>query len=113
MYCIVLDMIETGIFYNKTLFHQLGLGEPKNWNEFLALQKKIQDQAHITPLLVDRQCIADWGIDLTFDQIYGYLRDLMTLDYDPSRGDFLKGYLDWDKIIFLHSKGFFTPRDPR
>jgi raffinose/stachyose/melibiose transport system substrate-binding protein len=112
MYCIVLDMIETGIYYNKTLFQKLGLTEPKNWNEFVHILKTIKE-AHVTPLLVDRQCLADWGIDLTFDQLYGELRDVMDLDYDPKRGEYLHGYLDWDELIFLHDKGFFTPDDPR
>jgi raffinose/stachyose/melibiose transport system substrate-binding protein len=112
MYCIVLDMIETGIYYNKTLFNTLGISEPKDWNEFLDIQKKIK-AAGITPLLTDRQNIADWGVDLTFDQLYGELRDLLDLNYDPARGEYLHGYLDWDEVIFLHSKGFFTPRDPR
>jgi raffinose/stachyose/melibiose transport system substrate-binding protein len=112
MYCIVLDMIETGIYYNKTLFNQLGLREPKDWNEFLDLQKKIQ-AAGYTPMLVDRQCLADWGVDLIFEQYYGELRDVMDLNYDPRRGEYLHGYLDWDELIFLHDQGFFTPKDER
>ncbi|MEO6434522.1 MAG: ABC transporter substrate-binding protein [Tepidisphaeraceae bacterium] len=112
MYCIVLDMIETGIYYNKTLFNKLGLSEPKDWNEFLALQQKLQDAGY-TPLLIDRACLADWGIDLVFEQLYGELRDLLDLDYDPRRGEYLHGYLDWDEVIFLHDQGFFTPQDPR
>ena len=112
MYCIVLDMIETGIYYNKTVFKKLGLSEPQTWNEFLDIQKKLK-AAGYTPLLVDRQCLADWGIDLTFEQLYGELRDVMDLDYEPARGEYLHGYLDWDEIIFLHNHGFFTPQDPR
>ena len=53
------------------------------------------------------------AIDLTFDQLYGELRELLDLDYDPRRGEYLHGYLDWDEIIFLHNHGFFTPQDPR
>jgi ABC-type glycerol-3-phosphate transport system substrate-binding protein len=112
MYCIVLDMIETGIFYNKNIFKRLGLHEPKDWVEFLDLQKKIKD-AGITPMLLDRTNLADWGVDLIFYQVYNQLRDLMDLDYDPRRGEYLHGYLDWDELIFLHDRGFFTPQDQR
>jgi ABC-type glycerol-3-phosphate transport system substrate-binding protein len=112
MYCIVLDMIETGIFYNKDIFHRLGLNEPATWTEFLDIQKKIKDAGYI-PMLVDQNALSDWGVDLTFDQVYGELRPLLDLDYDPRRGNYLKGYLDWDEIIFLHNKGFFQPTDPR
>jgi raffinose/stachyose/melibiose transport system substrate-binding protein len=112
MYCIVLDMIETAIYYNKTLFDRLQLREPRDWDEFLRHQQTIKD-AGVTPMLVDRTCIADWGVDLMFEQVYGELRDLLDLDYDPRRGEYLHGYLDWDELIFLHDQGFFTPRDPR
>lgn len=112
MYCVVLDMIETGIYYNKNLFARLGLHEPKDWQEFLDIQRKIKDAGY-TPMVVDRQCLADWGVDLLFDQVYGELRDVMDLNYDPRRGEYLHGYLDWDELIFLHDHGFFTPKDPR
>lgn len=112
MYCIVLDMIETGIYYNKDIFRALDLRVPNDWIEFLEVQKKVQEAGY-TPLLVDRTCIADWGVDLIFDQVYHDLRPLLDLQFEQSRGEYLKGYLDWDEIIFLHRKGFFQPGDPR
>jgi ABC-type glycerol-3-phosphate transport system substrate-binding protein len=112
MYCVVLDMIETGIYYNKSVFNQLGLVPPKDWVEFLELQRKLKEAGYV-PLLADRQNIADWGVDLVFDQVYHDLRPLLDLDYDPRRGEYLRGYLDWDEIIVLHRKGFFQPGDPR
>jgi len=36
-YCLTFDMIETGIFYNKTLFAQLGLKPPETWGEFIQI----------------------------------------------------------------------------
>ena len=111
-YCITLDMIETGVFYNKDMFDQLGLQEPKDWIEFLAIQKKIGEAGYV-PMLVDKQMFTDWGVDLTFYQVYSDLSDLLDLRYDPRSGDYLKGYLDWDEIAFLHTKGFFSPDDPR
>jgi ABC-type glycerol-3-phosphate transport system substrate-binding protein len=112
MYCVVLDMIETGIYYNKTLFDRLGLREPTTWEEFLALQQRVKDAGY-TPMVVDRVCLSDWGVDLVFEQLYGDMRELLDLNYDPRRGEYLHGYLDWDELIFLHDQGFFTPQDPR
>jgi raffinose/stachyose/melibiose transport system substrate-binding protein len=111
-YCITLDMIETGIFYNKSIFRELGLHEPADWTEFIDMQKKIK-QAGYTPTLVDKGAFTDWGVDLTFYQIYSDISDLLDLRYDPASGDYLKGYLDWDEIAFLKTKGFFSARDPR
>ncbi len=58
MYCITLDMIETGIFYNKDVFTKLGLREPKDWVELLAIQKTLKEHGY-TPMLVDKNCLAD------------------------------------------------------
>jgi len=111
-YCITLDMIETGIFYNKDLFQKLGLHEPKDWPEFLQLQKTLAKAGKI-PMLVEKGALTDWGVDLMFYQVYSEIADLLDLRYDPRSGDYLKGYLDWDELAFLHTKGFFTARDKR
>lgn len=111
-YCVTLDMIETGIFYNKDIFNRLQLSEPKDWPEFLELQKKLKAAGYI-PLLIDKNALTDWGVDLTFYQVYAGIADILDLRYDPNSGDYLKGYLDWDEIAFLHTKGFFSPKDKR
>lgn len=113
MYCLTLDMVETGIYYNKDIFRKLGLAPPKDWVEFLEIQKKIRQAGYI-PLLTSLPNITDWGVDLLFDQFY---RDILPgIDVrkeDPVRAAYLQGYLDWDEIAFLFHKGFFTHRDPR
>lgn len=112
MYCITLDMIETGIVYNKKIFARLGLKPPKDWADFMRIHRVIQ-KAGITPMLVDVGSLADWGVDLTFDQLYRDIRPTLDLKKDPKRDVFYKGYLDWDELAFLNTKGFFTAKDPR
>lgn len=112
-YCISLDMVETGIFYNKTLFAAHGLRPPENWTEFLALLRRVQELG-LTPLLTNVDCLADWGTDLVFDQFYREL--LPGIDVkkdDPVRAAYLQGYLDPEELAFLQRQGFFTRRDPR
>jgi len=113
MYCVTLDMIETGLFYNKDIFRKLGIQPPKDWAEFTQIQRKIQNAGYI-PTLVGTGSLADWGVDLTFDQLYRDIRPTMDVRRDPKRDRFYKGYLDWDELAFLHEKkGFFTKDDPR
>ncbi|CAN5636309.1 hypothetical protein BH11ARM2_BH11ARM2_36870 [soil metagenome] len=112
MYCITLDMIETGIYYNKEIFRKLNLSPPKDWAEFTAIQQKIQ-RAGYTPTLVGVGSLADWGVDLVFDQLYRDIRPTLDVRDDKKRDMFYKGYLDWDELAFLHGKGFFTKDDPR
>jgi raffinose/stachyose/melibiose transport system substrate-binding protein len=112
MYCLTYDMIETGIYYNKDIFKRLGLSVPKDWTEFMQLQEKLS-KAGLIPLLVGKTAIADWGMDLVFDQLYQQILPGIDLTSDPLRAKYLQGYLDWDEISFLNEKGFFTRRDPR
>jgi ABC-type glycerol-3-phosphate transport system substrate-binding protein len=111
-YCVSYDMVETGIFYNKDILERLGLGLPKDWVEFLAMQKRLAEAGYV-PLLVELGPMSDWGVDLIFDQLYAPILDGIDLVKDPVREPYLQGYLDWDEICFLYRKGFFTRKDPR
>jgi len=111
-YCLSYDMVETGVFYNKDIFERLSLSVPKDWAEFLEVQKRLKEADYI-PLLVPLWSISDWGVDLVFDQLYQPLRAGIDLRQDPERAAYLEGYLDWDEICLLHRKGFFTRKDPR
>ena len=111
-YCICLDMIETGIFYNKDIFKKYHLSPPKDWLEFLKIHDTLQKEGYI-PILMNTMMYADWGVDLIFDQLYAQLLPGIDLVRDPVREQYLQGYLDWDEISFLYNKGFFTKKDPR
>ncbi len=112
-YCISLDMVETGIFYNKTLFAAHGLRPPENWTEFLALLQRAKELGQ-TPLLTNVDSLADWGADLVFDQFYRELLPGIDVKQDdPVRAAYLQGYLDPEELAFLQRQGFFTRRDPR
>ena len=111
-YCYTLDAVETGIFYNKTLFGRLGLEVPQTMTEFFYVAETIKKNGYI-PLIAVLQSYADWGVDLIFDQLYYELLPGIDLVKDPTREAYLQGYLDSEEIAFLHSKGFFTKEDPR
>ncbi len=111
-YCYTLDAVETGIFYNKTLFGQLGLEVPETMTEFFHVAETIKKNGYI-PLSMVLLSYADWGVDLIFDQLYHDLLPGIDLVKDPTREAYLQGYLDSEEIAFLHTKGFFTKDDPR
>lgn len=111
-YCLTFDMVETGIFYNKTIFDELGLSEPTNWEEMLAVMAALEEAGKV-PLAMVIDWFSDWTTDILFDQLYYGLLPGIDLIQDPVREQYLEGYLDWDELCFLYQKGFFTREDPR
>lgn len=111
-YCITYTMIETGIYYNKTMFRELGLEVPETWEEFMRVLKTVKETGR-TPLLMALPNYNDWCADLFFDQVYGDLIPGIDLVSDPTREKYLQGYLDGEELSFLFSKGFFHPSDRR
>ncbi|MFH0919603.1 MAG: extracellular solute-binding protein [Fibrobacterota bacterium] len=111
-YCISYDMIETGIFYNKNIFKELGLSVPETWEAFIDCMKKIESSGR-TPLLMSGWIFSDWCTDLFFNQLYHNLLPGIDLAKDPVREPYMDGYLDGPEITFLLKKGFFSRRDPR
>ena len=111
-YCLTFDMVETGIYYNKDILAELHLTVPKTWDELLVTLGKIRASGR-TPLVMHMGAYHDWLMDLMFDQLYFDLLPGIDLVQDPSREPYLQGYLDWDELAFLHTKGFFNRDDPR
>lgn len=117
-YCLTFDMIETGIYYNRSLFDELGLSEPTTWEELLTVMQALEaherdDGSNVVPMLVSIGAFNDWTTDLFFDQLYYDLLPGIDLAQDPTREPYLDGYLDWDELAFLRSKGFFGKEDVR
>lgn len=112
MYCVTFDMVETGIYYNKSRFDDLGIRPPETWAEFDEMQELIREEGY-TPFLTVIDSLADWGIDMLIDQFYAEILPGIDLVQDPLREQYVQGYLDWDEIAFLRKKGFFTAEDPR
>lgn len=48
-YGVPLNISTTQMFYNKKIFKELGLEEPKTWEEFISLNKTLQDEGY-TPI---------------------------------------------------------------
>ena len=114
LYCIPLDIIETGIYYNQDLLEAHGIRRlPDTWQEMEAMFDRLEADG-IVPLAVPPRLGADWGQDIIFEMLY---HDLMpTLDLIPTptnAAEYMGRYLDPPEAGFLFTKGFFTRRDPR
>lgn len=115
IYCLSVDIVETGLYYNKDLLRKLGFEKmPETWTEMESMFKKIQEQG-VTPMTTAILGLgSDWGQDIIFEMLY---HDIMPLlDMIPSAPDttgYLDHFLDPPEAGFIVSKGFLTTRDPR
>lgn len=114
LYCIPLDIVETGIFYNKDLFAKAGIAEfPKTWAEMETVFEKFKGM-NLVPMTSGGNLGSDWGQDIVFEMLYHDI--LPHMDLAASRPDtegYLGHYLEPREAGFLFTKGFFSTRDPR
>lgn len=111
-YCLSYDMVETGIYYNKSIFLQLGVQAPDTWEKLIETMQTIRAAGYV-PLALSIVDLSDWAVDLFIDQLYDQLLPGIDLAKDPVREPYLQGYLDDDELCFLHGQGFFAGQDPR
>lgn len=114
LYCVPIDIVETGVFYNRDILRTYGYEEPPdNWDEMLELNARIKEDGTI-PFTAGGNLASDWGQDIIFELLY---RDILPqMDLVASRADaqgYLGHYLEAAEAGFLFTKGFFTRRDPR
>ncbi|MFH1738687.1 MAG: ABC transporter substrate-binding protein [bacterium] len=113
LYTVVLDMVETGIFYNCDLLKQYGMTPPKTWGEMRRQNEKIREAGKI-PLVLFMDNIVDWGVDIVMDMIYADVTPLIDIvKASEEQEQYLHGYLFPEEVCRLYRKGWFTDRDPR
>ena len=114
LYCIPIDIVETGMFYNKTLLQKHGIDRlPETWAEMIVMIDTL-NAAGITPMTSENSLGSDWGQDIIFEMLYHDILPLMDLiPARPNAEGYLGHYLEPQEAGFLYTKGFFTQRDPR
>ncbi len=114
LYCISVDIVETGLFYNKDLLRSVGVTSfPKTWKAMLEMFDKLKKK-RLIPMTAPANLGSDWGQDILFEMVYHDI--LPEMDLLPSRADaqgYLGHYLEPAEAGFLFTRGFFTRRDPR
>ncbi|OZU87200.1 sugar ABC transporter substrate-binding protein [Virgibacillus indicus] len=107
VYGIPIIMDGKAFFYNKDIFDELGIEEPKTWNEFIEIMGVIKDEGY-TPLSFGNQ--DNWAVGHYLTTLNQRVLDpdVMKKDYDVSTGEFTDpGYVKaLDKILELEP--YFT-----
>lgn len=107
VYGVPIVMDGKAFFYNKEIFKKLGVNEPKTWNEFMTVLKKIK-QGGYTPIAFGNQ--SNWAVGHYLTTLNQRMVDPAVLkkDYNRSTGEFTDpGYVTaLEKIIELEP--YFT-----
>ncbi len=119
LYSLSYDLVETGIFYNKDIFRKCGIAieegwkGPGDWQEFLDLQRKIQEHGYI-PFIMRIEWARDWAQDYLFDQLfYEILDEIDKEKAPPDEEEYLRGYLFPKELCWLIKNGYFSPTSQR
>lgn len=119
LYSLSFDLVETGIFYNRDIFRKCGINVPrgwsgpKDWQEFLELQRTIRKHGYI-PLIMRIEWARDWAQDYLFDQLfYEIIEEIDREKGRPDEEEYLRGYLFPRELCWLVKKGYFSPASRR
>ena len=109
LYTLCYDINETAIYYNKTKWRELGLGEPSTWAELLRGMDAMR-AAGYQPINTGLGFHVDWTLDLFFDQLYSPLYPEMfpRLDRTPEPTN-----ITGREMLALFGRGYFQASDPR
>lgn len=82
LWALPISLVATGIYYNKTLFNELGLEAPQEWEEFKHVLKTIRDKTDVIPFLFDMSTTtkASWAYRVFLSFLFEPLLPQIDLD---------------------------------
>ena len=87
-YCVPINEVETGIFYNKTILTQSGIGAdempPRDWAHFIDIQDRIEKAGHVPFLFIASDLMRmTWVYYILNDMLYAGIYDRLNVVDDP------------------------------
>lgn len=84
LWSLPISLVATSIFYNKTLFDELGLKAPGTWEEFMHVSKTIKEETDIIPFLFDMSSTnnASWAYRVFLSFLFEPLLPKIDLNHD-------------------------------
>lgn len=116
-YAVDFDMIEVAVYYNKEHFRKAGIERPpETWAEMLEINKKLQQTGIRRPTIGTASTLADWGIDLIFDQFFRPFAKILQggeIDAKQKESDQYSHYLSPKAVCKAIRTGLMGPSNPR
>lgn len=119
LYGLPIDMVATGIVYNREIFDSLGLEEPQTWADFVEVQEAIKTAGYVPFAPTSPINTVDWGFVILFEgTALDVIQELDTLDPNgftnheefcrgvangwldynlPQQQEWLRLFADWSK----------------
>ena len=106
LYGLPIDMVATGVVYNKDIFDELGLEIPETWAEFMAMQEEIAAAGYVPFVQSSPVGAIDWGYVILYEgTAMDVIQELDTLD--PN------GFTNHEELCRGVEKGILDFNDPQ
>ena len=104
LYTIAIDLVDTGVFYNKKIFQELGLQVPKTWAEFMGILKKIKQSGKYIPQAFEVGQLCDWGDCVIREALQKDLMEQINTNHDNR--------VDLQEFCKAYKQGLYKSSDP-
>jgi len=104
LYTVAIDLVDTGVFYNKAIFKELGLEVPTNFAEFFDIQKKILENGKYVPFGFRGPLLCDWTTTIIQEALQKELMEQINTDGDNR--------VSLEEIARAYKQGLYMSGDP-
>ena len=106
LYGLPIDLVATGIVYNKAIFAEAGVEPPTTWAEFVAIQEKLKAAGYVPFVAQSPINHVDWSFVALFEgTALDVIRNLDSLD--PN------GFTNHEELCRGAQKGWLNFNDPQ
>ncbi len=104
LYTIAIDLVDTGVFFNKKIFEEVGVEVPTTWAEFIDVQKKIMEHGKYIPLAYRGGLLCDWTACVIREALQKDLMEQINLDGDNR--------VSLEEFARAYKQGLYKSSDP-
>ncbi|MBI5095072.1 MAG: extracellular solute-binding protein [Candidatus Hydrogenedentes bacterium] len=107
LYTLSIDLNETGVYYNKDIFHEAGMEPPTTWAEMIESCRKLE-AADCVPFAISAKQYGSfsWAKWALHDQLWSDLLSEIAVHGAV-------GLVNDQEMVRAYHKGLWSPRDPR
>jgi ABC-type glycerol-3-phosphate transport system substrate-binding protein len=104
LYTIAIDLVDTGVFYNKKIFEEVGVAVPTTWAELMDVQERIAAHGEYLPFAYRVGILNDWTTTVIQETLQRDLLEQINLDGDNR--------VSLEEFARAYKQGLYLSSDP-